>query len=166
LPRKSKPTGKVSARPSTPPSAVVDATILVSAFLTPYGIAAQLLAEARQGGFSLVLSEEILAETQEVLVQRARIRKRYAYTDEQPLRFCHALRTAVPLVRPAPGIRGVCRDPNDDHVIACAVAAHAPYVTRDPDLLILRTYQDVQMVSPGMFSQLLVRGKVTPDEDG
>jgi putative PIN family toxin of toxin-antitoxin system len=85
---------------------------------------------------------------------------------DQPLRFCHALRSAVPLVRPAPGIRGVCRDPNDDHVIACAVAAHAQYViTRDPDLLILRTYQDVQMVSPGMFSQLLARGKVTPDDN-
>ena len=71
MPRKSKPTGKLSAPPSRPLSAVLDATILVSAFLTPYGIAAQLLAEARQGGFSLILSEEILAETQEVLVQRA-----------------------------------------------------------------------------------------------
>lgn len=144
---------------------MLDATVLVSAFLTPYGIAAQLLAEARQGGFSLVLSEEILVETQEVLLQRERIRKRYAYTDEQPMRFCHALRTAVPLVRPAPGVHGVCRDPNDDHVIACAVAGHARYlVTRDPDLLTLRMYQDVQMVSPVMFSHLLSQGKVTPDD--
>jgi len=140
---------------------------LVSAFLTPYGLAAQLLAAARQGSFTLTLSEEILAETQEVLLRRERIRKRYSYTDEQPMRFCHALRTAVPLVRPAPSIRGVCRDPNDDHVIACAVAAQARYlVTRDPDLLDLHTYQHVQMVSPDTFTQLLSSQAATSEEDG
>jgi putative PIN family toxin of toxin-antitoxin system len=160
LPRKSKPTAKPSAPPSTPPSAVLDATILVSAFLTPHGVAAQLLSAARQGHFTLILSEEILAETQEVLVQRERIRKRYSYTDEQPMRFCYALRTAVPLVRPAPNVRGVCRDPNDDHVIACAIAAQARYlVTRDPDLLDLQSYQHVQMVSPVTFTHFLSRWK-------
>jgi hypothetical protein len=48
----------------------------------------------------------------------------------------------------------------------CAVAGQSRYVvTRDPDLLTFRMYQDVQMVSPGMFSQLLLRGTVKPGDD-
>jgi predicted nucleic acid-binding protein len=48
-----------------------------------------------------------------------------------------------------PDISGVVRDPTDDHVIACALAAHAGYlVTRDPDLLSLGVYQEVQMITP------------------
>jgi putative PIN family toxin of toxin-antitoxin system len=144
---------------------VLDATILVSAFLTPYGLSAQLLAEARQGHFTLCLSEEILAETQEVLLRRERIRKRYRYTDEQPMRFCHALRTAVPLVRPAPGVRGVCRDSNDDHIIACAVAGHATYlVTRDSDLLDLGSYRHITIESPETFMRVL--RTIAEDNDG
>ena len=137
-------------------SAVLDATILVSAFLTPHGLAAQLLSAARQGDFVLFLSEQILAETQEVLLDREHIRKRYSYTDEQAARFCRALRSAVHLVTHLPEVSGVVRDPTDDQVIACALAAAARYlVTRDPDLLTLGVYQDVQMITPEAFMHLV-----------
>lgn len=137
-------------------SAVLDSSVLVSAFLTPRGLAASLLASARQREFALSLSEQIIAETQEVLLDQPQVRKRYSYTDEQAARFCRALRSASLLVVPLPGIHGVVRDQNDDHVIACALAASVGYlVTRDPDLLTLKKYQDVQMVSPVDFIRLL-----------
>jgi len=137
-------------------SAVLDATILVSAFLTPHGLATQLLSSARHGEFVLYLSEQILAETQEVLLAREQIRKRYPYTDEQPARFCRALRSAVRLVTPMPEISGAVRDPNDDHVIACALTAGVGYlVTRDPDLLTLGVYRDVRMITPEEFTRLV-----------
>lgn len=143
-------------------SAVLDATILVSAFLTPHGLAAQLLSSARQGAFALSLSEQILAETQKVLLEREHIRKRYPYTDEQAARFCRALRSAVHQATHLPEVSGVVRDPNDDHVIACALAVAARHlVTRDPDLLTLGTYQDVQMMTPEEFMRL-VREQPSP----
>jgi hypothetical protein len=47
-----------------------------------------------------------------------------------------------------PAITPVCRDPNDDHVLAAALAADADYiVTGDADLLALRTYQNIQIVT-------------------
>jgi len=137
-------------------SAVLDSSILVSAFLTPRGLAAQLLAAARQREFSLSLSEQIITETQDVLLDQPHVRQRYSYTDEQAARFCRALRSAASLVTPLPGIHGVVRDPNDDHVVACALAASVGYlVTRDPDLLTLKVYQDVQMITPENFLRQL-----------
>lgn len=137
-------------------NAVLDSTVLVSAFLTPRGLAAQLLAAARRGAFALYLSDQMIAETQEVLLERAHLRQRYPYTDEQAIRFCRALRSGVHLVRHLPKVSGVVRDPNDDMVLACALAAGAAYlVTRDPDLLTLNTYQDVQIISPEAFIQLV-----------
>ena len=137
-------------------SAVLDSSVLVSAFLTPRGLAAHLLAAARQREFVLSLSEQIIAETQDVSLDQPQVRQRYRYTDEQAARFCRALRSAVSLVTPRPGIHGVVRDPTDDHVVACALAASVSYlVTRDPDLLTLKVYQDVQMITPEDFTRLL-----------
>ena len=137
-------------------STVFDTTILVSGFLTPYGLANQLLSQARQGAFVLSLSERIIAETQAVLLERKHIRKRHPYTDEQAIRFYHALRSSFPCITHLPPLSGVVRDPNDDHVIACALAASASYlVTRDPDLLTLGNYQQVQMIRPEEFIALV-----------
>lgn len=50
----------------------------------------------------------------------------------------------------------VCRDPNDDYVIATTLAAGALYlVTYDKDLLDLKRYQDVQMIRPEAFIHLV-----------
>ena len=60
------------------------------------------------------------------------------------------------MVSDFPKITGIVRKPNDDHVLACALAASAQYlVTRDPDLLALGTYKQVQMVLPEEFIQVI-----------
>ena len=56
-------------------------------------------------------------------------------------------------------IRGsvqVCRDPNDDMVLECAVAAEAPViVSGDKDLLTIGAYEGVRIVSPAEFLALV-----------
>lgn len=50
----------------------------------------------------------------------------------------------------------VCRDPNDDKFIACAVATGAGYlVTEDKDLLALDGYCGLKVLSPAEFTQVL-----------
>ena len=44
-------------------TAVIDSTVLVSAFLTEGGVSAALLRYAREGVFLVFLSEDILTET-------------------------------------------------------------------------------------------------------
>ena len=43
-------------------NAALDATVLVSAFLTPGGVSDELLRHGREGAFVVFLSEDILAE--------------------------------------------------------------------------------------------------------
>jgi predicted nucleic acid-binding protein len=52
----------------------------------------------------------------------------------------------------------VIGDPSDDLVLDCAVAASAQYlVTGDAHLLRLQTYQQVTIISPQDFLQMLER---------
>lgn len=54
---------------------------------------------------------------------------------------------AIELVEPVELPR-VVRDPDDDHVLACALAARADLiVTGDNDLLDLNTYQDIPIIT-------------------
>ena len=52
-------------------------------------------------------------------------------------------------------LSGVCRDPDDDHIISLADSSEAEYlITGDQDLLIMKTYGCTQIVTPRLFWQL------------
>ena len=54
-------------------------------------------------------------------------------------------------------IAEICRDADDDNIIACAVAAKADYlVTGDSDLLEIKCYQDIKILTPRDFEVLFV----------
>ncbi len=135
---------------------VADTTVLVSAFLAPRGVASELLRRAREGVFEIVLTPPILEEMQDRLLHRRRIRRRYPYADDRVRRYHRLLRTTTLVVTDLPPVAGVVRDPNDDMVIACALAGGADYVvTRDKDLLSLGAYGGIRMVTPRQFLDLL-----------
>jgi predicted nucleic acid-binding protein len=52
-----------------------------------------------------------------------------------------------------------CRDPGDVKVLGVAVAASANFiVTGAKDLLVLKTYRDVPILSPRAFSDMIHTG--------
>jgi uncharacterized protein len=52
------------------------------------------------------------------------------------------------LVSPAPLAQPMCRDPDDDAVLACAMAAQADLiVSGDQDLLVLQTFEGTPIVT-------------------
>jgi len=54
-------------------------------------------------------------------------------------------------------ITDICRDADDDNIIACAVAAKADYlVTGDADLLEINSYKDIKIITPRDFEALFV----------
>lgn len=141
------------------PSAVLDSTVLVSAFLNAGGVSDALLTQAREGAFRLALAEDILAETERVLLTTDRIRRRYAYPDAAVAQYIRSLRTLFPPLGALPPLTGIVRDPNDDMIVACAVQAQTSHiVTRDADLLSLGSYEGITMITPEAFMALL-RGR-------
>ena len=61
-------------------------------------------------------------------------------------------------MEPAPLPAPVSRDPDDDAVLATALAGRAEIiVTGDDDLLVLKAYQGIRILSPRGFLEFLDR---------
>lgn len=147
------------------PSAVLDSTVLISAFLAQHGVSNELLRYAREGAFLLFLSGEILDEAQGVLLDtERRHRQRYHYPNEEAINFIEGLRVFAHLVTDLPQVTVVSRDPHDDMVVATAQRAQVAYiVTRDKDLLSLQRYEGITMITPEVFIAIVrERGSLNP----
>ncbi|MDZ4760997.1 MAG: putative toxin-antitoxin system toxin component, PIN family [Alphaproteobacteria bacterium] len=137
-------------------SAVLDTTVLASAFLTPGGVAAKALDHALSD-YRLILSFDSLSETSRKLLTKRKIRRSYLYTDEAVGDYVqHLLSLAGMTVRDPQPLSGIVRDPEDDMIIACAATAAADYlVSRDKDLLVLGAYGATAIVTPRSFLEVL-----------
>lgn len=135
---------------------VVDTNVLVSGL---FGIknspSAQILAAIRSQKIILVISPPILEEIAEV-ISRERIAKLTKMSKVLRKDFIDELvsRSDVTAGKRHPQIIG--RDAKDDKFLACAFEAKAGYlVTGDDDLLILKGYQGIKIVTPREFLHIL-----------
>lgn len=125
---------------------VLDTNVFVSAvfFGGPPG---EILAAWRDGAVQLVLSAEIADEYRRV---GARLAAQFPSVNLAPA--LHLVLSRAMVVTPAPLSESVCRDPDDDKFIACALSAQAPYlVSGDGDLLAVSRFMGVTVLSPRNF---------------
>ena len=137
--------------------AVLDSSVLVSAFLTAGGTSYAVLSAARRGAFVLCLSGAILDETRRSLRNKVKtIRRHYTYPDERIDAHIADLAALAEPITDLPGLRVVPLDPDDDVIVATAAKAGADYlVTGDRHLLSLGAYEGIRMVTPRQFLDLL-----------
>jgi putative PIN family toxin of toxin-antitoxin system len=121
---------------------VLDTNVIVAA-LVAKGLGHEVVVRAL-GSSSVVTSPALLDELE--LTLRAKFTLGPAATV-----FLEQLRLRVQLVAPAPLAVPVSRDADDDVVLATAVAADAVIVTGDLDLLVLRRYNGIDIVTPRDF---------------
>lgn len=129
--------------------AVFDTNVLIAAFLTE-GICSGLLIRARKQAFNLVLCDDIIREFEGILIKKFKLTS----TDISEISAIVS-EAASEILHNLDPIPNICRDPNDDMIIACAIDAAADYiVTGDEDLLILKRYKDIVIINPRNFEAL------------
>lgn len=118
-----------------------DTNVLFAAFIS-HGLCAGLYEESLLHA-RIVVSKEILGELEEKLVTKAKLSKDEAAEVVQAVCSDAEITHSPPLPSP------VCRDPNDDWVLAAALAGKVDLlVTRDQDLLVLKEYQGIPIMTP------------------
>ncbi len=129
---------------------VVDTNILVSYLITHRPPIAEIIdVHLARGDFTLLTSHVLLEELDRVL-QYPRLH-RY-YDAETRIRFVALIVALSEIVDLPDEVPRICRDPDDDWVIACAVAGEAALiVSGDRDLLDLEQVGDIPIISARQF---------------
>lgn len=125
---------------------VLDTNIVASGLLWN-GLPAQLIDAARADEIEIFTSRVLLSELTRILC-RAKFAKVIAAgglpLDELVLSYAEL----ATLVTPEPIPATVLNDPDDDHVLACALAAKAELiVSGDHDLLALKRFREIPIVT-------------------
>ncbi|MGE0883179.1 MAG: putative toxin-antitoxin system toxin component, PIN family [Blastocatellales bacterium] len=106
-----------------------------------------------------------ITEVQKRLFTREHLRRRYRYSDEEVAYSISGLRNFATIVNELPTIQ-IVRDPNDDFIIATAVKANAEYlVARDKDLLTLGRHENISIITPKAFLQILKNNTQEDEHD-
>lgn len=128
---------------------VADANVFVSAALgrSPESPSVRIINAALDGRLELAMSPTLLTEIVDVL-SRPRIRKRISAEDAQ-LFLADVAAQALMFADP-PDPPSVCRDPDDDYLVALAAASGAEVlVSGDDDVLAVEPAQvAVEVVTP------------------
>lgn len=126
--------------------AVLDTNVVMSAIFFG-GDPKTIVRAAVSKRVELVATKAVLAEYHEVA---ERLHEHYpAVSFRRPLAI---LESIVKLVRPATLGGAVCRDPDDDAIIACALGGKAKIIcSGDDDLLALNGFRGLEILKPREF---------------
>lgn len=134
--------------------AVIDTNVLLSALLwrgTPHA----LLEQVRNGVVSLISSPALLAELAAV-IERPKFDAMLTRTDTSRLQLLSQVRLLAEMIDPPPLAQPVCRDPDDDAVLALALAALADLiVSGDDDLLSLSVFEGIPIMTSAQAMERL-----------
>lgn len=127
--------------------AVIDTNVLVAGLLW-HGPPHVLLAHLRAGTLSLVSSPALLAELASV-IGRAKFDVILECTNTSRERSLAEVRRLAEVIDPPALPQPVCRDPDDDEVLALAIAAKVELiVSGHKDLLSMKGFAGIPILAP------------------
>jgi len=139
---------------------VPDTNIIVSGLLW-HGPPREVLDAAHAGKLTLFTSAPVLAELQDVL-GRPKFASKLQIAGVTVIELVVGYAASATMVQPAAIDPVIADDPDDDAVLACAVAAGAEFiVSGDPHLLKLKQYQNIRIVTAPQLLEELSLSKET-----
>jgi putative PIN family toxin of toxin-antitoxin system len=126
---------------------VLDTNVLIAAVVAE-GLCRDIV-RRRIKAHTLITSQPLLDELADTLRAKFSV-------EPGDLPLLAAYRDRAEVVQPAALSAPVCRDPDDDVVLATALAGMAQViVSGDADLLTLSAYEGIRILSPRQFAELL-----------
>ncbi|MFC1753561.1 putative toxin-antitoxin system toxin component, PIN family [Thermoproteota archaeon] len=121
----------------------LDTNVLLSATLWDGSVSQKLLFDLIRKDIKIYSSPSILEEYQRVL------KRDFDFSDGEVMNIMNKVLAFVNLVIPRIKVDVVKDDPEDNHIIECALASKSRYiVTYDKHLLIINEYAGVKMIRP------------------
>jgi putative PIN family toxin of toxin-antitoxin system len=130
---------------------VLDANVYVSAFHSLRGNHAKIWQAARRGTFDAVVSRSILAEVTRVL-------RRLNLAEQSVQRALREMAHVAEVVSPRPVAEAPLSDPDDLHILECAVEGRADLiVSNDHHLLNLDVWAGIPIIAAPDFRRMITR---------
>ena len=128
---------------------VFDTNILISSTLWENSEAQKLLFKLLENNVQIYCSVKILEEYKTVL------KRDFKYENDEINEFLDQVLYFVKLIATKDKLNVVKQDPNDDHVIECAIESESKFIiTYDKDLLSLKEFRDIKIIKPSEFKFL------------
>lgn len=138
---------------------VLDTNVVVSAFLSPSGVPAQIIEEWQRQAFEVAASEPLITEYRRALLYPG-VAARHRLSADDVADTIEDMQQLVVMVSPQETLFAVVDDPDDNRVLECAVAGDVEYiVSGDAHLLALQQFRDIQVLSPAAFLVVLRQAK-------
>lgn len=123
---------------------LLDTNVLIAAFIAR-GACSELLEHCVRN-HTLISSKPLLQELEEKLSDK------FGFTRQEIREVAVLLRGKTEIVEPVSLDQSVCRDPDDDVVLATALAGECEcIVTGDKDLLVLERFRQIPILAPADF---------------
>mgnify|MGYP001570880827 FL=1 len=130
---------------------VADTNLLIASVFwsgAPY----EIVQEALDGKLEIITSQNILNEMRKVLKDS---KDGFELSEQEVDDIISGILLYTRIVDATVDV-DVVRDPKDNHVVGCAVAAKADcIVTRDKDLLVVQEYEGIRIITPEEFLAFL-----------
>ncbi|NCO83685.1 MAG: putative toxin-antitoxin system toxin component, PIN family [Nitrospirae bacterium CG_4_10_14_3_um_filter_44_29] len=123
---------------------VLDSNVIIAAFASR-GLCSEVF-EVCLSGHSIVTSEHILSEVKTNLIKKIRLPESIVKD------IMEYLRDEAERVNPSELTDSPCRDKDDNIIIGTALSGNAEFIiTGDEDLLVLKTYKGIDIITPREF---------------
>jgi putative PIN family toxin of toxin-antitoxin system len=133
---------------------VLDANVYISALIRPQGPPGQIIMRFLESSFEIVLSPAIVEETVRAFAY-PKVRK-YIRAGVDPELWFEDVILLAQFVAGDYEVDPVSVDADDDKYLAAAAEGRATLiVTGDPDLLTIKEFQGIRIVTPRVFLDLL-----------
>lgn len=134
---------------------VIDTNVLISGLIQKSGFPFKVVKFWEDEVIVLITSIATIEEAERVL-NYPKIRKRYALTNDDISRTVSNLLKYSVLVEDPPIPNVIEQDPDDNKILATALAGKADYIiSGDMHLLTLKNYRGIEIVTPKRFCEIV-----------